>query len=32
LRNLCVKMNAGGVGYYSQSDFVHIDIGPVRTW
>lgn len=32
LRNLCIKMNAGGVGYYSRSDFVHIDVGPVRTW
>lgn len=32
LRNLCVKMNAGGVGYYSRSDFVHLDIGPIRTW
>lgn len=25
-------MNAGGVGYYPHSDFVHIDTGAVRTW
>ena len=24
--------NAGGVGKYSRSDFVHMDCGPVRTW
>ena len=24
--------NAGGVGRYSRSDFVHMDCGPVRTW
>ena len=22
----------GGVGYYPESDFVHVDVGPVRTW
>jgi uncharacterized protein YcbK (DUF882 family) len=27
-----VALNAGGVGYYSGSGFVHIDTGPVRTW
>jgi uncharacterized protein YcbK (DUF882 family) len=32
LRNLCVRLRAGGVGYYAQSDFVHVDVGPVRTW
>lgn len=25
-------MEAGGVGYYARSGFVHIDTGPVRTW
>jgi uncharacterized protein YcbK (DUF882 family) len=25
-------LNAGGVGRYSRSDFVHMDSGPVRTW
>ncbi|MEM0945924.1 MAG: DUF882 domain-containing protein [Pseudomonadota bacterium] len=24
--------NAGGVGKYSRSDFVHMDCGPIRTW
>ncbi|SMX36314.1 Peptidase M15 [Maliponia aquimaris] len=24
--------NAGGVGRYSKSNFVHMDCGPVRTW
>ena len=24
--------NAGGVGRYSRSNFVHLDCGPVRTW
>ncbi|MCU0853433.1 MAG: DUF882 domain-containing protein [Rhodobacteraceae bacterium] len=24
--------NAGGVGKYSRSNFVHMDCGPVRTW
>jgi len=32
LRNQCVNIGAGGVGYYSRSDFVHLDVGPVRTW
>ncbi len=25
-------MQIGGVGYYSDSDFCHVDVGPVRTW
>lgn len=32
LRNLCVQMKYGGVGYYPKSDFVHLDTGPVRSW
>ena len=32
LRNLCMKLKAGGVGYYPKSDFVHLDTGPVRSW
>jgi uncharacterized protein YcbK (DUF882 family) len=27
-----LAMNAGGVGYYPRSDFVHIDVGRVRQW
>ena len=25
-------MSRGGVGYYPKSDFVHVDVGPVRRW
>jgi uncharacterized protein YcbK (DUF882 family) len=32
LRNICMKLKAGGVGYYPKSDFVHVDIGRVRYW
>lgn len=26
------NLGVGGVGYYSDSDFVHVDVGPPRTW
>ncbi|MGI2260841.1 DUF882 domain-containing protein [Shewanella sp. GXUN23E] len=32
LRDVAKSLNAGGVGYYPSSDFVHIDCGPVRYW
>ncbi|MHB8053996.1 MAG: DUF882 domain-containing protein [Candidatus Aminicenantales bacterium] len=32
LRRAALELKAGGVGYYPQSDFVHVDVGPVRTW
>ena len=32
LRKIACLLRRGGVGYYAKSDFVHIDIGPVRTW
>jgi uncharacterized protein YcbK (DUF882 family) len=35
LRNLhkaALSLSAGGVGYYPQSDFVHVDIGRRRQW
>jgi uncharacterized protein YcbK (DUF882 family) len=31
-RDAAVSLKAGGVGYYAQLDFVHIDTGRVRTW
>ena len=32
LRDLALARRAGGVGYYPASDFVHLDIGRVRSW
>lgn len=32
LRDLGASLKAGGVGYYSKSNFVHMDCGDVRTW
>jgi uncharacterized protein YcbK (DUF882 family) len=32
LRNAALALKAGGVGYYPISQFVHVDVGPVRTW
>ena len=32
LRDLALSMQAGGVGFYGKSDFVHLDTGRVRTW
>jgi uncharacterized protein YcbK (DUF882 family) len=32
LRNTALSMNGGGVGYYPSSDFVHVDVGRVRSW
>ncbi len=32
LRNAVVSMQAGGVGYYPTSNFIHIDNGKVRHW
>ncbi len=26
------SLRAGGVGYYPRSDFVHVDVGRVRSW
>jgi uncharacterized protein YcbK (DUF882 family) len=32
LRDAAIVLARGGVGYYPQSNFVHIDTGRVRTW
>lgn len=32
LRQIALAMQAGGVGYYPESDFVHVDVGRVRHW
>lgn len=31
-RDLALASEAGGVGYYPNSDFVHLDLGRVRSW
>lgn len=32
LRDYALGMQAGGVGYYAKSNFVHLDTGRVRSW
>ncbi len=32
LRTAALSLRAGGVGYYSRSNFVHVDTGIVRSW
>ncbi len=32
LREIAMRMQYGGVGYYPSSDFVHVDTGSVRAW
>ncbi len=32
LRDAALSLDAGGVGYYPRSQFVHVDVGPVRQW
>ena len=32
LRDAAMGLKLGGVGYYPESDFVHVDIGRVRHW
>lgn len=32
LHRSALKMRAGGVGYYPRSNFIHVDVGPVRRW
>jgi uncharacterized protein YcbK (DUF882 family) len=32
LRNTAMSLRSGGVGFYPQSNFIHVDVGPVRYW
>lgn len=32
IRDAAVQLGRGGVGYYTKSDFVHLDTGRVRRW
>lgn len=32
LRDAAIALRAGGVGYYPESNFVHVDTGRIRTW
>lgn len=32
LHRAALDIGRGGVGYYPHSDFVHVDVGPVRRW
>ena len=32
VRDAALALHRGGVGYYAESNFVHVDVGPVRHW
>ena len=32
IHKTALAMHRGGVGYYPDSEFVHVDVGPVRRW
>jgi uncharacterized protein YcbK (DUF882 family) len=32
LRKAALELKAGGVGYYSHSNFIHLDTGRFRQW
>ncbi len=32
LRDAALSLHRGGVGYYADSEFVHVDVGRVRRW
>jgi uncharacterized protein YcbK (DUF882 family) len=32
LRDAALALKRGGVGYYAASNFIHVDVGPVRRW
>lgn len=32
VRDYAIALRVGGVGYYGGNNFVHVDVGPFRTW
>jgi uncharacterized protein YcbK (DUF882 family) len=32
IRKAALELRRGGVGFYPKPDFVHVDVGPVRSW
>ncbi len=32
LKTAALELNRGGVGYYPNADFLHVDVGPRRQW
>jgi uncharacterized protein YcbK (DUF882 family) len=32
VRDVALSLERGGVGYYEENDFVHVDVGRVRRW
>jgi len=32
IRDVALNIGMGGVGYYPESDFIHLDTGPIRAW
>lgn len=32
LKTIAMRLNAGGVGIYRSSNFIHVDSGPIRQW
>ncbi len=32
VRKAALSLHSGGVGYYPESNFIHIDTGPIRCW
>lgn len=32
LKDVAQNLKQGGVGYYPNNDFIHVDVGPVRYW